>query len=41
MLKLLSINVRNRRLKDNDNDLVVTTQVSIYNSIIDGNVDAV
>jgi len=37
--ELLSSNARIRRLKENDKDLVVATQVSIYNSIIDGNVD--
>jgi len=37
--ELLSSNARHRRLKENDKDLVVATQVSIYNSIIDGNVD--
>lgn len=38
--ELLSSNARIRRLKENDKDLVVATQVSIYNSIINGNVDA-
>jgi glycosyltransferase involved in cell wall biosynthesis len=38
--ELLSKNARIRRLKENDKDLVVSTQVSIYNSIIYGNVDA-
>jgi len=39
--ELLSLNARIRRLKENDKDLVVATQISIYNSIINGNVDAV
>ena len=38
--ELLSLNARIRRLKENDKDLVVATQLSIYNSIIDGNMDA-
>jgi glycosyltransferase involved in cell wall biosynthesis len=38
--ELLSSNARIRRFKENDKNLVVATQVSIYNSIIDGNMDA-